>query len=68
MKRIQLNRIDESGVFTLPDGSALTNVMAIEVDGVYLTPEEYVITSNGNVDIIQAVPPDSVVAAVVDHD
>jgi hypothetical protein len=68
MKRLQLNRIDESGVFTLPNGAPLTNVMAIEVDGIYLTPEEYVITSNGNVDIIQAIPPDSVVTAVIDHD
>jgi|GEM_PF-2777350 len=68
MERITLVRIEDSGVFSQPDGSPLQKVTAIEVDSVYLTPDEYVITSNGNVDIIQAVPATSVVTAVINHD
>jgi len=67
MERITLVRIEDSGVFAQQDGSSLQGVMAIEVNDIYLTPEEYVITENGNVDIIQPVPLVASVKAVIDN-
>jgi len=62
---LRLICIDESGIYTLPDGYTVDQVDSVYVNDRVLSIDEYTITENKNIDIIEPLEKGSKVTCTI---